>query len=115
MRLFFCLKFPNCSLNSDFSESNTAQMKNAYIVDEEFSGKNYPAEGFLKGEYENCTFRKCIFSGVDLSAVIFLACRFEECDLSNAILKNTSLKDIKFKNCKLMGLRFDECSSMLLA
>lgn len=96
-------------------EQSKLNMSKPYVVNEEFSGIDFSEKGFPKGEYENCTFRNCIFSGVDLSLVVFLECKFHGCDFSNATLKNTSFKDVAFKSCKLLGLRFDQCASLLLA
>jgi len=91
-------------------------MSRAYVRDQKYEGVNFITGGLNKGgEYEGCVFSACNFSGVDLSGMVFIDCRFEQCDLSMAKLPNTSFQDVHFKKCKQLGLRFDECSKMILS
>lgn len=90
-------------------------MSKAYTRDEKYDGLNFAEAPLAKGEYEGCVFTACNFSGVDLSGMIFIDCRFEQCDLSMVKLQNTSFQDVVFKGCKQLGLRFDECSKMILS
>lgn len=80
-----------------------------------FEKIDYTVNPLIKGEYENCTFTNCNFHNADLSGISFAECNFEGCDFSMANSKNTAFKDVKFKDCKLLGFRFDECSSFLLS
>lgn len=89
-------------------------MNNDLIADLDFVDQSYTETPFPKGEYDNCTFRNCTFTGVDLSKISFSECAFEGCDLSNAILVSTALKDIEFSGCKLLGLRFEDTNPFLL-
>ncbi|HTJ11316.1 MAG TPA: pentapeptide repeat-containing protein [Dinghuibacter sp.] len=63
------------------------------------------------GEYEDCRFNHCDFSGASLAGSRFINCRFTDCNLSLAGLANTSLQEVHFKGCKMLGLRFDTCSA----
>jgi fluoroquinolone resistance protein len=84
--------------------------------DQKYDGINFTSGALSKGgEYEGCVFTACNFSGLDLSGTIFIDCRFEQCDLSMAKLVNTSFQEVHFKGCKQLGLRFDECSKMILS
>ena len=89
-------------------------MGKARIEDKEFEAidKEHP---FLEADYEYCQFSNCDFSNRDLSAFNFLECTFESCDFSNAKLFDTGFKTVQFKDCKLMGLRFEDCNTFLLA
>lgn len=84
------------------------------FTDEEFIGKNHALEGLVKGEYENCRFKNCQLSGVDLRHIVFMDCQFEQCDLSNAKTTDTAFKNVRFSECKLLGVQFSECSEFLL-
>lgn len=88
---------------------------NQFTEDEKFTSLDFTVKPLVKGEYERCLFINCNFAGIDLSEFVFSECRFTDCDLSNAKLRNTSFRDVVFKNCKQLGLRFDECSKMLLS
>jgi uncharacterized protein YjbI with pentapeptide repeats len=76
-----------------------------------FENKNSTIEKFQKGEYENCTFKKCIFSECDLNAFKFIGCIFENCDLSLANIHKVVFRDVQFKDCKMVGLKFDTTDS----
>jgi len=97
-----------------FYYPNHPPMSN-YTADHTFRGEDFTEDDLPKGEYENCRFEQCSFTGSDLSTVVFTECAFEDCDLSNARFHETALKDVRFKSCKLMGLRFDDCNDFLLA
>src|ERR1700750_2340693 len=91
-------------------------MSRPYIKNGKYENVNFAAGGLEKGgEYEGCVFSACNLSGVDLSGMVFIDCRFEQCDVSMAKLRNTSFQDVHFKKCKQLGLRFDECSKMILS
>lgn len=82
---------------------------------ESFENQTFEKQELLfQGEYENCTFKSCSFSGQDLSNYTFIECVFEHCDLSSSQVKNTSFKDVKFKHCKLLGVNFSEVNIFLL-
>ncbi len=68
-----------------------------------------------KGEYEECMFNNVDFSEQDFSGFRFINCVFNNCNLSMVKLSKTGLQDILFKECKLLGLRFDQCSGFGLA
>ena len=89
-------------------------MNKSRIEDRVFKNidKTYP---FLEADYEYCEFSHCDFSNRDLSAFNFLECTFESCDFSNATLYDTGFKTAQFKDCKMMGLRFEDCNTFLLA
>jgi fluoroquinolone resistance protein len=90
-------------------------MDKPYITDAVFEGKDYTRQRLPRGEYDQCTFINCDFSGGYLDNTHFLECRFEDCNLSNANLKNTMFREVHFWRTKLMGLRFEDCSSFLLS
>ena len=71
---------------------------------------------FLKTsmQYEYCTFKNCDFTANNLSGFSFFECEFQDCDLSRIELIGCSFKQVVFKGSKLMGLRFDQCNSLLL-
>jgi fluoroquinolone resistance protein len=64
----------------------------------------------VPGEYEDCTFHHCDFSGQDLSKFRFTDCNFNGCNLSLVTCNNTVFQNIRFKDCKMLGIRFDTCS-----
>ena len=90
-------------------------MPKIYIYDKEFNSVNFAEKPIEIGDYENCTFKNCIFSKTNLSDFNFDECLFTNCDFSNAKITNTAFKEVEFRNCKLMGLQFDECKPFLLA
>lgn len=80
-----------------------------------YEGRDFNEDKLESGEHENCTFKNCIFNKVDLSGLIFSNCAFIGCDFSNAQIANTGFRETDFKQCKLMGLRFDRCNTLLLS
>lgn len=80
-----------------------------------FERVDYSESLFPKGEYDCCTFINCNFYDTDLSNITFNECNFKECDLSLAKLSNSILNDIKFLNCKLLGVNFKDCNSLVLS
>jgi len=90
-------------------------MSENYFAEKTFNKEDYTITALLKGEYENCKFHYCDFSGSDLSGVRFLNCEFVSCNLSLAALTKTSFNDVNFKDCKMLGLRFENCTDFGLA
>ena len=87
-------------------------MHTSFFENKNFSKINYTTHLFPKGEYEDCTFSTCDFSNTDLSKIKFTSCDFHLCNLSMAVNCNTAFKGIAFTNSKMLGLRFDLCSTM---
>lgn len=86
-----------------------------YFDEETFEGIDFTNKPIVKGEYDNCTFVHCNFTGIHASNIGFIECEFIDCNFSNAIITNTAFKDVSFENCKLIGLKFNECDPFLLA
>ncbi len=76
----------------------------------EGGGKSIQLE---KGEYENCTFSDCVFTGEKLSHFSFSECTFERCEISSVAVENTSFKDITFIDCKMLGIQFENANPFL--
>ena len=87
----------------------------AYFDEETFEGIDYTKKDIVKGEYDNCTFLNCNFSGIYASNIGFIECEFINCNFSNADIGNTAFKTATFIECKLLGLKFNECDPFLLA
>lgn len=85
-----------------------------YIEDQHFISNSW-GDDFEVGDYDNCVFSKSTFGGVDLAGCIFVDCTFDDCDFTNAKVANAAFRNVTFKNCKLLGVRFDYCNTMLLA
>jgi fluoroquinolone resistance protein len=90
-------------------------MEKVFIEGKSFENLDLSENVFPHGEYENCTFLNCSFAQADLSKMSFAECSFTGCNMSMAKLTNTPLRDIHFKDCKLLGLRFENCSPFLFA
>lgn len=100
------------------SSSKTQLLKptaNEYFSEKEFNAIDVSISGFIKGEYEACTFRNCNLASADLSDCKFVDCTFDDCNLSLANISRVLLRDVKFKGCKLLGLRFDTCNAFGMA
>ena len=76
-----------------------------------FENVDFRTELLEKGEYENCTFKKCNFSGSDLNSFKFIDSIFENSDLSSVNINKVVLRDVMFKDCKMVGLKFDTADS----
>lgn len=85
----------------------------SYHKEQEYRTIDYAAEKFTKGEYENCAFHNCNFTGVDLSNINFIECTFENCNFSLAKVINTGFREVTFTGCKLLGMRFEDCNDFL--
>ncbi len=85
-------------------------MSQDYIEDKTFDKLDFTLNPLPKGEYEQCRFVDCDFSGSDLSEIRFLDCEFESCNLSMVNLTKTALQNIKFSNSKMLGLHFKNCN-----
>ena len=78
-----------------------------------FEHLNYTKARLPEAIYDNCTFEDCNFGGSDLSGCRFMECRFINCDLAMARLGGTVINDVSFTSCKLLGLKFSDCSQLL--
>jgi len=90
-------------------------MNRAYQEDQLFEKKDYTSISLPVGDYDNCTFANCNFSGSDLSDRRFSECTFRDCNLAAAGLTKTALQDTTFTGCKLTGLHFEDCSEFLFS
>ena len=77
--------------------------------------ENLKNEPLPKGDYENCHFINCDFSGANLSDFAFVDCMFTGCNLSLAKLNKTAFREVRFKDCKMLGLHFEHCNGFGLA
>jgi fluoroquinolone resistance protein len=89
--------------------------KNSQMENERFEGRNFVERPLEKGDYEQCVFQNCAFADTNLAGLIFSECEFINCDFSNANLAQSCFRDVVFKQCKLFGLRFDLCNTLLLS
>ena len=89
-------------------------MDESSIADKTFKNVDYTQVRLPKGEYENCVFEGCNFSGSYLDNQNFMECQFIECNLSNANIAHTTFKEVIFSNCKMIGLKFAECNDFLM-
>lgn len=88
-------------------------MEERYFADTDFQKKDLASLVFHEVEFDNCTFSNCHFAEGDFSKARFAECRFTDCNLSMAKLSGASFQDTVFKDCKMLGLRFDDCSAFL--
>ena len=90
-------------------------MADVFVTDKDHHNIDFKETVLERGEYEACQFTNCDFSNTDLSGTKFIDCRFAGCNLSVAKLVTTVFQDVCFKDCKLLGLRFDQCSKFGLS
>ena len=81
--------------------------------DKTFEGTLYTDKVIKDREFQSCTFKKCDFSNSDFSHNKFIDCIFDGCNLSMMKLARTTLNNAVFINCKILGVNFSECQSML--
>lgn len=65
--------------------------------------------------YEECKFTNCNFSKADLRDIRFTDCVFHDSDFSMANITNAGIRTCQFYDCKMLGLLFHECSSLLFS
>ena len=85
------------------------------FIDKVFDREDFRETPPAGGEYENCVFKNCDFSGTDLSEIIFIECEFVNSNLSLAKLPKTAFRDVMFRDCKMLGLHFEQCNDFGLA
>lgn len=85
-----------------------------FIEDAVFERVEGKAAGLEMAEYDNCTFRACDFSEMNLTGYQFSECQFVDCNLSLATVFQTAFRKVDFKNCKLLGVKFEVCNPFLL-
>jgi fluoroquinolone resistance protein len=68
---------------------------------------------FKKSHFESCRFEGLHWSIVDLRGARFIDCTFVACDLSNAQVIQAVFNGVSFSKCKLLGVRWDTCSTAL--
>jgi len=85
------------------------------IENQKFEKVNTALSPIEKGEYDSCIFNDCDFSGFNFSGFKFTDCTFTNCNLSLLKTGKTFFQQIKFNNCKMLGIRFDDCSSFGLS
>jgi uncharacterized protein YjbI with pentapeptide repeats len=88
-------------------------MKEQIAFGEIFQSVNFNEKHFQIGEYDECTFIHCDFSGVDLSSSVFTDCVFTGCNFSMSKLNGTSFSKVKFMDCKMIGIHFETCNPFM--
>jgi fluoroquinolone resistance protein len=76
-------------------------MERNYTAEKEFNTNDFTLKALPEGDYENCSFINCNFSGSSLVNISFIECHFTDCDISLANLTKTAFKNVHFKDCKL--------------
>lgn len=79
-------------------------------IDQQRFGKDDLQGALEKGVYDSCSFEGSDLSGTDLSNCRFIDCSFTDCNLSLAKIDGSSFREQRFEACKMLGLRFDQCS-----
>jgi fluoroquinolone resistance protein len=88
-------------------------MEKLVYDNEKFDGLNL-VETSVKGrEFQSCSFKKCDLSNSRFLNCKFIDCVFEGCNLSLIKLGASYLNNVAFKDCKLLGINFNECQSLL--
>ncbi len=87
----------------------------SFIDSETFIRLDYSASPLQKGEYDNCIFKGCNFSGSDISGIVFTECEFIDCNFSMTKAKDTAFKEAEFNSCKMTGFNFSALHPFLLA
>ncbi|MBX7052686.1 MAG: pentapeptide repeat-containing protein [Flavobacteriales bacterium] len=90
-------------------------MTRPFFHNETFERQDYTNNPPIQGEYENCQFHSCDFTGCDISEFRFFDCDFDGCNLSLIQCRNTALRNVRFLNCKMLGWRFDLCNTFGLS
>lgn len=90
-------------------------MDKPFVTDRHFLNEDFSKIRLVRGDYEECVFKKCQFQNGFLDNQHFSECEFISCDLSNTNIKHTVLNDVVFKECKLIGLRFEDLKDSLLS
>jgi uncharacterized protein YjbI with pentapeptide repeats len=90
-------------------------MPENFIADENYKGIDFTKKSLPKADYDNCSFSNCNFSNTSLSEITFSECVFKNCDLSLVKLEKTALQSVEFIDCKLLGLYFETCNSLLFS
>jgi len=83
-------------------------------IDKIFEKIIYSETGAPGEEFDDCTFIHCNFSNSDLSGAVFVDCRMTDCDLSMVKVSQTMIRNVAFINCKVVGVDFSKCLSLLL-
>ncbi len=86
-----------------------------FIADENYNGIDFTKKFLPKADYDNCSFSNCNFSSTSLSEITFSECSFKNCDFSLAKLEKTAFQNIEFIGCKLLGLYFETCNTLLFS
>ncbi len=68
--------------------------------------ENKTATSLSSIEFDNCTFKNCIFNESTIEFCKFIDCVFEECDLSLIKIKNSTFIDISIKESKAIGINW---------
>ena len=86
----------------------------------EYEKRSFSKENFAEvGDLNGAEFYSCAFSGIEASQLStakglrFIECRFEQCNLSNLNLTGFTFRDTHFEGCKLVGLNWSLCRSLV--
>lgn len=83
------------------------------IQNQKFEKTGLASVALETGEYRECTFNQCDFSNADFTDCIFSDCEFTGCNASLCKLTRTGFREVRFKNCKLLGLHWEDCNSLI--
>ncbi len=75
--------------------------------------KALDVKNIKKSLLENITFESCIFIQSNWQQATLNNCHFKNCNLSLIDLKGCRLQDTVFEECKIVGLDFYKCDKML--
>lgn len=87
--------------------------KRLLIENQKFDKTGQQPIALESGEYRDCTFNNCDFSNADFTDCLFSDSEFAGCNLSLANLTRTGFREVRFINCKLLGLHWEDCNSLI--
>ncbi len=82
--------------------------------DEVFTSLKWGEDPLRGRVFRDCLFESCDVSGVDLARTRWIDCTFRRCNLSNAKLTGATLRSVRFESCKLLGIDWSACETLLL-
>lgn len=80
-----------------------------------FENVDYTEKDLSEREFINCSFINCDFSKSNLSNNDFVDCQFERCNFTMAVLDKSTLSKVYFSHCKILGVNFSKCNSLLFS
>jgi len=99
---------PRIVTHAEMPDSNPPMSSHSHYFDQVYKGKQLDHTELVSSEFHNCAFLRSSFMGSAFRASRFDNCVFRGCDLSLVQVPDSRFSSSRFEDCRVIGVNWTE-------